>query len=495
MPWGALMHRLLALAVASVFLVTSAAWLTAAAAPAGAVNTPNKLVIVYMENHGLGAVTNPAGMAAMPYLNSLWNDPATEQFTNYYAVNHPSFPNYSALASGLQAAPNDTSFTAGQFNDPTLWDQLTAAGDSWGVYLGSAPSSCYAGLYYDDTTDTDTGPYKIGHNPAIPFAGVYNNASECQNVQPLTAMNDASLPDVSFVAPNLCDDMHGVTATQAAAHGYVNCVTGTTSIEMRADNWLAANVPAWTAAGADVLITFDEGTGTTNQVYSVLTGPGVTGGTNGTSYNHYSILAGVEDSYGLPLLGNAATATPIAFVGGGVTPPPPSSCPGPPSGNSELSGNVSVESSQTGWTGVYNANSAVTRVQPASGSYDGSWALQAALKPGTMGAAGLGNAMPFWLTSTTAGQTYTGSVFVQGSVTGEKATLLLREITPGGTVVSTSKVTASLLDAVWQRLTTTYTAQASGDSLRYSVYVSNLASSGQNFRADCLSLWAPSPGG
>lgn len=296
------------------------AWVTA---PADAVSAPNKLVIVFMENHGLAGITSRAGIAAMPYLNSLWNDPATEQFTSYYAVDHPSFPNYSALAAGLEAAPNDTSFTAGQLSYPTLWDQLSAAGDSWGVYLGSAPSPCYPGLYYNDTTDTDTGPYKIGHNPAVPFAGVYTNASECQNVQPLAAMNAAALPDVSFVAPNLCDDMHGVTPSEAAANGYINCVTGTTAIETRGDNWLAANVPAWTSAGADVLIAFDEGTGNNNQVYAVLTGPGVTGGNNATVYNHYSILAGLEDSYGLPLLGNAATATPIAFASGSVAPPPP----------------------------------------------------------------------------------------------------------------------------------------------------------------------------
>ncbi|MGO9162827.1 MAG: hypothetical protein ACLP7J_19395 [Streptosporangiaceae bacterium] len=51
-----------------------------AAVPAAAASTPTKLVVVFMENHGLADITSAAGAAAMPYLNSLWNDPASEQF-------------------------------------------------------------------------------------------------------------------------------------------------------------------------------------------------------------------------------------------------------------------------------------------------------------------------------------------------------------------------------------------------------------------------------
>jgi hypothetical protein len=32
---------------------------------------------------------------------------------------------------------------------------------------------------------------------------------------------------------------------------------------------------------------------------------------DGTSYSHYSVLAGIEDAYGLSPLGGAATANPI----------------------------------------------------------------------------------------------------------------------------------------------------------------------------------------
>jgi hypothetical protein len=151
---------------------------------------------------------------------------------------------------------------------------------------------------------------------------------------------------------------------------------------------------------------------------------------------------------------------------------------------------VSVESSQTGWTGKYNSNSVVTRVQPTGGSYDGLWALQIAPKSGTSGTAGLSNANPIWVTNTTAGQAYEASLFVNPSVAGESITLLVKETTSSGTTIAKQATTITAA-AGWQQITATYTAKNSGDYIRYLVYASNFANSSQNFLADCLSLWSP----
>jgi acid phosphatase len=440
------------------------------------------LVIVFMENHSEESVL--ADPVDMPYLNSLWANQLDEQFPHYYAVGHPSFPNYSAMASGQVAAPADA-VTAGEFSDPTLWDQLTSAGISWGVYEESMPGTCSKTTYYNDTTGSSPGPYKIGHNPAVPFSDVYGSA-ECRNVLPFSAMKPSALPQVSFVAPNLCDDMHGVASTDP--NGYASCVTGSTAIDRRGDSWLAAHVPAWTAAGADVFITFDEGSGYGNQVYAVLTGPHVTGGTDTATLNHYSLLAGIEDAYRLPLLGSAASATPIQLPQL-VNSVPPTSCPPPAAGTVEESGNVSIESSQSGWTGVYNSQSAVTRVEPAGGSYDGRWALRVGLQSGHAGTAGVNNVKPTWVTSSVAGDSYTGSVFVRATA-GDEVSLMVRETTQsgaGGIGYHTSTMT--LHDGGWHQLTSEYTAKKNGDQIRYTLYASNLTS-GQSVLADCLSLRA-----
>jgi hypothetical protein len=81
------------------------------------------------------------------------------------------------------------------------------------------------------------------------------------------------------------------------------------------DSWLAANVPALLKAGAVVIVTFDEGSTDTNgggHVLAVEAGPGVPAGArDGTFYTHYGLLAGIEQYFGLPLLANARTATPL----------------------------------------------------------------------------------------------------------------------------------------------------------------------------------------
>src|SRR3954471_7828986 len=74
---------------------------------------------------------------------------------------------------------------------------------------------------------------------------------------------------------------------------------------------------------------------------------------------------------------------------------PGTSCATPAVGTIEVSGNLSLEADQAGWAGVVNGNSAVTRIAPAGGSYDGTWALQIA--PKAAGAAGVNNVRPVWV--------------------------------------------------------------------------------------------------
>jgi hypothetical protein len=198
--------------------------------------------------------------------------------------------------------------------------------------------------------------------------------------------------------------------------------------------------------------------------------------TNGT----HTITATATDSSNL-----SASATITVNVSNPVT----AACPAVPPGATEYSGNVSVESGQTGWTGIYNSNSAVTRVEPAGGSYDGLWALQIGIKSG-YGQGGVSNAKPIWVTSTTAGTMYTAGSFVKASATGETLSVTLTEKTPGGTTVGYHTTSLTLNDTNWHQVSDSYTAHNSGDILHYSVH-GHLASTSQSFLADCLSLQVP----
>jgi hypothetical protein len=267
---------------------------------------PAPFVIIMMENHGLHPVLNDR--TDMPYLNSLWRGGTSLDFTQYAALAHPSLPNYLGMTSGFTQATSD-SVHPGQYSGPSIWDQLTQAGVSWGIFEEGMPSACSPKITYNDPVTG--GQYLLRHDPGIPYGSVYHGA-ECQQVQPLTALNDASLPAVSFITPNTCDDMHGLTAAQLAGTGFTNCLKGSDALEQRSDQWLSQIVPNLTAAGATVFITFDECCAATlSPDYAIEVGPAVTPGSSGTSYSHYSVLAGIEDAYGLSLLGGAATANPI----------------------------------------------------------------------------------------------------------------------------------------------------------------------------------------
>jgi acid phosphatase len=296
----------IAMAVAASLAALGTAGPAGAAPVAPARTAPAPFVIIMMENHGLRPVLNDR--TDMPYLNSLWRGGSSLDFTHYAALTHPSLPNYLGIASGFTLVSADA-VHPGEFAGPTIWDQLTQAGVSWGIFEEGMQQACSPSVTYNDPV-TD-GQYLLRHDPGIPFGTVYTSA-ECQQVQPLTALNYASLPAVSFITPNTCDDMHGLTAAQLASTGFANCLKGSDALEQRSDQWLSQIVPQLTAAGANVFITFDECCAATlGPMYALETGPAVTPGSDGTSYSHYSVLAGIENAYGLSLLGGAATANPI----------------------------------------------------------------------------------------------------------------------------------------------------------------------------------------
>jgi acid phosphatase len=105
---------------------------------------------------------------------------------------------------------------------------------------------------------------------------------------------------VSFVIPNLKDDMHNGSIQQG-------------------DSWLQTNLLAyanWAINNNSLLIvTFDEDNGTkANQIATIFVGPMVKPGQYNEKINHYNVLRTIEDMYGLGYLGKSASATPITDV-------------------------------------------------------------------------------------------------------------------------------------------------------------------------------------
>ena len=265
---------------------------------------PPPLVIIVMENKPASRIV---GNPAAPFMNAFIARGV--RFTNYEEgeAKGPSLPDYLQLAAGSSCGrysdkvePGDAGISSSCTT--TLWNQLEKSGRSWGVYMDGMPSPCSSAITHDDTA-TD-GQYALKHNPAIPFEVIYGDQALCRShVLPYASFDPAKLPDVSFVSPNICNDMHGSRSAK-----WTNCRSGSSALIMRGDRWLADRVPEMLANGAQVFVTFDE----SGTLYAVAAGPGLRAGTtDDTAYTHYSFLAAVEDRFGLPRLEAASSAKPL----------------------------------------------------------------------------------------------------------------------------------------------------------------------------------------
>jgi hypothetical protein len=183
----------------------------------------------------------------------------------------------------------------------------------------------------DDTQIARVGDqYAARHNPFVYFHSIIDSPTCDQHVVPLDRLvgdlaRVSTTPNVSFITPNLCNDAHDAP-----------CVDGQPGGLVSADRWLAEwmpkilQSPAFKRDGL-LIVTFDEseandasaccgeGPGPNTPL------PGITGlggGRTGavavsrfigadtwstTPYNHYSLLCSIEQLFGLPLLGYAAT--------------------------------------------------------------------------------------------------------------------------------------------------------------------------------------------
>lgn len=223
-----------------------------------------------------------------PNLNNLITSGALP--TNYYANFHLSLPDYFMLTTGQPLTFND--------NSRKVWDvdnlarRMLSAHISFKIYAEGITNGYVGG---------DKGLYVIRHNPFAMLSDIANNpevADQC--LWPFSqfaadATNNA-LPEFSFIIPNIDDDAH----------------TGTPS---QADSWLQSNVvqpisryPSFQPAGNGILIVdFDEsvfkdtahGGG---HVAPVFWGPGAKSGyaqTSSTLYQHQSVLRAIMDQLGL----------------------------------------------------------------------------------------------------------------------------------------------------------------------------------------------------
>jgi len=282
-------------------VIAAAAGLTAAAAllssgaasAAGSVHRFDHVVIVVMENKNYSDIIGRPDEA--PYLNSLASGGAV--FSNSFAVAHPSQPNYLALFSGSTQGVTGDDCPHNFSGVPNLGAELIGAGLRFAGYSESMPSAGYTGC----GSYLSLG-YVRTHNPWSDFSNVPAASNRTFTSFPA---NFSLLPTVSFVIPNLCNDMH-----------YCSRDTG--------DSWIRQHLggyASWARSHNSLLIvTWDEDGsifglgGDGNKVATIFYGAHVRPGVYGERTGHYGVLRTVEDMYGLPHAGASATASPITDV-------------------------------------------------------------------------------------------------------------------------------------------------------------------------------------
>jgi hypothetical protein len=270
------------LSLASLVVALGVVLAVSGGTAAAAVPRPQHVVVIVEENKSFAQIV---GNGSAPYINALAKHAAL--FTNAHGVTHPSLPNYLALFSGRTNDNGDACPATGiATNAPNLGSELLAAHFSFAGYSEALPQ--------EGSTVCAAGTYARKHAPWVAFDNLPRSVGK-----PMTALprDYAALPTVSFLIPDVDDDMHdgSIAAGDAWLHAH-----------------LAPLVRWANAHDTLVVLTWDEGFDPANTVPTLFFGPMVKPGRYAETISHYNVLRTLEDAYGLRATGAAAKAAVIA---------------------------------------------------------------------------------------------------------------------------------------------------------------------------------------
>jgi acid phosphatase len=250
--------------------------------------SPDHIVVVIEENRAYQQIIGDRVNA--PYINQLADSGAL--FTQSYALSYPSQPNYLMLYSGSAQNITTDNYPAGiPFNTRNMGACLIAKGKTFTGYAEGLPSVGFLGVAY--------GNYASKHAVYSYWQGTGENHIPAADNQPFTSFpaNFSNLPTVSYVTPDLMDDMHSGTILQG-------------------DTWLHNNMDAyiqWAKTHNSLcILTFDQDDNLhSNHIATIFLGQKVKKGVYTETINHYNILRTIEDIYGICYDANDSTAAAI----------------------------------------------------------------------------------------------------------------------------------------------------------------------------------------
>ncbi len=227
--------------------------------PTSDVGQLDHVFLIYMENKGVG---NIIGSPNAPYINSLIN---TEDYdSNYYALGHPSDPNYFRVMGGSDfgIAYNPVSNV---INAPSLMQEMDQKGISWAGYAQGMPTP-------GDLVSS--GDYSVDELPFAQFSYVYDNTPAYlqEHLLPLTQLSTNledpnTFPEFTWIAADEANNGEGPIDTPSGiAQFLISQFTNQQYNVAAADQFVQQEVsaiensPTWTDSNEKdaIIITFDE---------------------------------------------------------------------------------------------------------------------------------------------------------------------------------------------------------------------------------------------
>ena len=216
------------------------------------------IFIIMMENHRTDEIIG--NTADAPFVNTLAGTYGVA--TNYYGVTHPSLPNYLAAVSGdfqgiwddckagadVTCAPEEfvpnsgdatsallltpaevasASATPHWFSGKNLVDQIEESGRTWKAYMQSIPGVGSDVEFAPTVNGSLVKLYAQKHNPFMYFSDIRQKPERMKRMVPSTQLDSdlasGHLPNLIWLSPDQCHDMHGMSPPSASAIGIPDC--------------------------------------------------------------------------------------------------------------------------------------------------------------------------------------------------------------------------------------------------------------------------------
>eukprot|EP00698_Gefionella_okellyi_P008816 TRINITY_DN2205_c0_g1_i2.p1 TRINITY_DN2205_c0_g1~~TRINITY_DN2205_c0_g1_i2.p1 ORF type:complete len:241 (-),score=52.26 TRINITY_DN2205_c0_g1_i2:31-753(-) len=221
--------------------------------------------------------------------------------TNYWAITHPSQPNYVAQVAGSTLTCHNDDYVTFGPEVTSLADLMEARGVEWKAYEEDYPGNCYDG--------TNQGKYYRKHNPFMGFEAIRRIPSRCARIvnadQLAKDIAANELPQYMYYTPNIDNDGHN-TGLDHAGEFLMKFLPPLLNNPIFMNDTM-------------VVVTWDEDDYTDpfgNHVSTILVGPNIrVNYEQDVRYTHYSLLATVEDNWGLGTMNrNDTLAAPFSGV-------------------------------------------------------------------------------------------------------------------------------------------------------------------------------------